>query len=80
MNKQQNYSLKKDKEKIKQLEIENALLKQKLALIYNIANIDGYGWIKSEVIKELGNKEIQQEKEVENKEKPAEIIKENGNN
>lgn len=70
MNKQQNYSLKKDKEKIKQLEIENALLKQKLALIYNIANIDGYGWIKNEVIKELGDKEIQQGiiKEVENKE------------
>ena len=40
MNKQQNYSQKKDRERIKTLEIENALLRQKLETISHIANFD----------------------------------------
>ena len=43
MNKQQNYSRKKDADRIKTLEIENALLKQKLETILTIIKIDGYG-------------------------------------
>ena len=64
MNKQQNYSLKKDKEKIKQLEIENALLKQKIALIYSIVDYH------KEALENSKEKE----------QKPTEIFKENGNN
>ena len=64
MNKQQNYSLKKDKEKIKQLEIENALLKQKIALIYSIVDYH------KEALENSKEKE----------QKSTEIFKENGNN
>jgi len=59
MNKQQNYSQKKNLDRIKALEIENALLKQKLEMILTLAKFDGYGWLKNEVIEKLDDKTVQ---------------------
>jgi len=54
MNKQQNTQSKRNQEKLKLLEIENALLKQRLASILNIANLEnGYYFKKSGAIEEL---------------------------
>src|SRR2546421_568393 len=68
MNKVQNTQSKKDKQRIKELELENALLKQQLTLIYTISkqsfishtrNLTKEKETDNEIIKELDNSKIQ---------------------